>query len=132
MSLRYYACQLAQQGDDGAYAPSLPAGVAWVTIVPSGTGGGPRESWALVLVDTDDHAAVEGTDGVVSFELSPDDPMSTVPNNRRNQYQARLRQYVPGVTIDWNVDTARDVADRMAAWLEPSHRRGSLALRGRS
>lgn len=126
--LRYYVAPVVLVGS--GYGLDLPAGVTWVAVVPSGPDGLPTYSWALALVDADDHAPIEALNGVISLGLSPDSPMSDVPNGQRNQYQNRLRQHVPGFTIDWNTELARDVADRLAVWAQPAHVRGALALFG--
>jgi len=74
MAKRYYLCDII--GDGSEYDSFRPAvadlGVSWVGSIPTGEDGKPLNTWALVMVATQDHAAVRGTPGVDSL---PDFPM---------------------------------------------------------
>ncbi len=135
MSQRFYvaAVELVDmpQGGQG-YRPALPVGVSFSAIIPSNPDGTPRLPWVVCLVDADDHSELEKSASVMSLGLTPESPMADVRQNLRSQYTNKLRQSgYAELSIDWAVDKAQDVFDKMATIAEPAYKRGTVSARSR-
>lgn len=132
MSLRYYLAQITGTGMFGdSFRPNFPEGVEnWVALIQSNPDGTPKKQWILCLVDTPDHTILENLSHIIALPLAPDTPMSTIPNNQRNQYINRLSQNGYPITINWSTDLAIDVVDRLALLVESTYERGAMSIHG--
>lgn len=130
MAKRYYLCNIIGDGTDsmptattGAFRPSIAdLGVSWVGTIPSDPiTGRPLYSWALVLVNTDNHARVIETPGVDALPDFPlDGKVNAINNVTRTKMDAALNRRGINPAFVSNSDGYRDVIRGIGKTLEAS------------
>lgn len=131
MVKRYYICDIIGDGNGdampspttGSFRPAIAdLGVSWVGSIPSDpVTGHPLHKWALVLVNTDNHARLIATPGV---DALPDFPLDGKVNAINNMTRSRMDNALSkrGINSAFisNSDGYRDVIRGLGRTLEPS------------
>lgn len=130
MAKRYYICDIIGDGSDvpptpttGHFRPIIAdLGVSWVGTIPSDPATGrPLYSWALVMVNTENHARVievSGVDALPDFPL--DGKVNAINNMTRSRMDAVLNKRGINPAFVSNSDGYRDVIRGIGKTLEAS------------
>lgn len=120
---RYYLCDIIGDGSqENAYRPALAdEAVNWTAVMPASdpNTGAPVSPWALVVVETNNHARLlskAGVDPLPDFPL--DGKVTAIENATRTAVKARLSaRGIPTALVD-NADGYREVIRGIGRRLE--------------
>lgn len=119
---RYYVCDLVGDGsEENPFRPVIANfPVAWSGSIPTGVDGRPVHKDCLVIVSTEDHAALRNAAGVVPLPDFPlDGKMSAIQNGTRNTMLSALVARGFDTTSIGNADGYRDALSEIGRQRDP-------------
>lgn len=121
---RYYLSNIVGTGDDmDPYRPKVADhGVSWVGVIPSDpVTGKPVSTWALVLVEAINHAALLADGAIDALPVFPlDGKVSAIQTATKNAMVSDLQARGIDTAFIGNADGYRDVIRGIGRTLEPA------------